>query len=57
MENEGCALVNGQCQVCCAVISAAVPCNHEVPVALNVLGLTLYPKCGCFMTQREIMSR
>lgn len=49
--------MNLQCQICCTVVSAAVPCNEEVPLTLNVLGLTLYPKPGCCMTLKETMQR
>jgi hypothetical protein len=36
-----------QCQVCNIVVSGALPCNKEVPVAVSILGLTLFPKVGC----------
>ncbi|GKZ00750.1 hypothetical protein MPSEU_001026900 [Mayamaea pseudoterrestris] len=49
-----CSLINAQAHVCCSVCSAAIPCNDEVPVALVVLGLDLYPKVGCCLTQREM---
>jgi hypothetical protein len=36
-----------QAQACWLVLSAALPCNKEVPPAVSVLGLTVYPYCGC----------
>jgi hypothetical protein len=56
-ECDGCSIVNIQCQALCAVISAAIPCNEEVPLAVSCIGLTLYPKCGCCIKQKEIMER
>jgi hypothetical protein len=56
-ECDGCSVVNAQLQVCCLVVSAAVPCNEEVPLAVSVLGLTCYPTCGCCVQQKEIMNR
>jgi hypothetical protein len=50
-ENDGASIVNAQLQCCCLVCSAALPCNDEVPVALTIAGLTLYPKCGCCVKQ------
>jgi len=46
-ECDGCSILNVQCQVCNLVVSAALPCNKEVPVACSLCGLTLFPKCGC----------
>ena len=40
--------------VCCVVISAAIPCNQEVPVAVTIAGLTLYPKVGCCIKQGSL---
>jgi hypothetical protein len=51
------ALIKGQVHMFCAVCSAAIPCNDEVPIALTVLGLTMYPKCGCCVVQKSIMER
>ena len=56
-EFDGCSVLNLQCQALCAVISAAIPCNQEVPLAVTVLGLTVYPKCGFCIQQKEIMNR
>ena len=56
-ECDGCSVINAQCHCCCAVASAAVPCNDEVPVALSVAGLTVFPKFGCCIRQSEIMNR
>lgn len=39
--------MNVQCQMCNMVVSGALPCNKEVPVALSMFGLTVFPKCGC----------
>jgi hypothetical protein len=39
------------------VMSIALPCNEEVPVALSIVGLTLYPTVGCCVQQKEFMSR
>lgn len=54
---DGCKGLTAQLQVCCVVCNAAFPCNEEVPVAVVVGGLMLYPKCGCCVVQREIMDR
>jgi hypothetical protein len=43
--------MNAQLQCCQVVCSGAVPCNKEVPVVLTVLGLTVFPKCGCCIRQ------
>ncbi|GKZ00748.1 hypothetical protein MPSEU_001026700 [Mayamaea pseudoterrestris] len=56
-ECDGCSCINAQCHTCCLVGSAAIPCNKEVPVALVVLGLDLYPKMGCCKNQLEMMVR
>ena len=56
-ECDGCSILNAQCQVCQFVASAAIPCNKEVPLAVSVLGLTLFPTIGCCVRQKEIMSR
>lgn len=50
-ESDGCSLVNAQYQCCCAVCSAAFPCNEEVPVALSLCGVTCFPTCGCCVKQ------
>ena len=49
---DGCSCLTAQVQCCCAVCSAALPCNDEVPVALAACGLVLYPACGCCMKQK-----
>jgi len=56
-ENDGCSIMNAQCQICCVVCSAAFPCNDEVPAACSILGLTVYPKCGFCVPMKEIMDR
>jgi hypothetical protein len=56
-ECDGCSVVDAQVQACCIVVSAAIPCNEEVPLAVSVLGLTLYPVQGCCVQQKEIMNR
>jgi len=56
-ECDGCSIINAQCHACCVVASAAVPCNKEVPVAVSVAGITLFPKFGCCVRQKEIMQR
>jgi hypothetical protein len=33
--------------MCNLVVTGALPCNKEVPIAISILGLTLYPKVGC----------
>lgn len=53
----GCKGCTSQLQVCCVVVNAAFPCNNEVPAALAVGGLMVYPQCGCCVQQREIMDR
>lgn len=50
IECDGLSCVNAQAQCCCIVNSCAVPCNEEVPVAVTILGLTLYPEVGCCKT-------
>ena len=57
IECDGCSICNVQGQMCCVVLSAAFPCNNEVPVACTVMGMTMYPKCGCCVPQKEIMNR
>jgi len=47
IECDGCSILNAQLQCCQFVISAALPCNEEVPVAVSIFGATLYPKFGC----------
>lgn len=54
VECDGCSVVNTQLQGCCFVVSAAVPCNDEVPLAVNVLGVNLFPKVGCCVTVGDI---
>ena len=54
-ENDGCSIINSQLQCCCLVCSAALPCNEEVPVAVSVLGLTVFPKFGCCIKQQVRM--
>ena len=56
-ECDGCSIINGQCHVCCGVLSCALPCNKEVPVAVAFAGLTVYPKCGFCISQKEAMIR
>jgi len=51
-ENDGCSIVNTQIQCCCCVVTSAIPCNDEVPIAVSALGLTVFPKCGCCVKQR-----
>ncbi|KAL7517746.1 hypothetical protein ACHAWF_000152 [Thalassiosira exigua] len=36
IECDGCSVVNAQGHCCCFVVSAALPCNDEVPVAVSV---------------------
>jgi hypothetical protein len=57
MECDGCSIFNVQCQMCMMVVSGALPCNKEVPVALSVLGLTCFPKCGCCLKIGELKSK
>jgi hypothetical protein len=54
-DGEGC--INAQVQLCCLVVSAAIPCTDEVPAAVTIAGLTIYPKVGCCMPMKEIMDR
>jgi hypothetical protein len=56
-ENDGWAIVKIQLQAFCLAISVAIPCDEEVPPAVNILGLGLYPKIGCCMPQAEAMQR
>ena len=57
IEGDGCSGLNVQAHCCCCVASAALPCNDEVPVAVTVAGLTLFPKCGCMVPIKEVMNR
>jgi hypothetical protein len=57
IECDGCSVCNAQLHCCCAAVSAAFPCNDEVPCVVNVAGWTLYPQCKCFAPMREIMGR
>lgn len=45
---------NAFLSVCCAVVSAAIPCNEEVPIAVSIAGLTLYPAVGCCTKQKNL---
>jgi hypothetical protein len=56
-EFDGCSILNLQCQCCNAVISAAIPCNKEVPVALSLCGCTVFPKCGCCVKIGELHAK
>lgn len=56
-QNNECAAVNAQIQCLFLLCSCAIPCNKEVPLAVSVAGLTVFPKCGCCMKQKEIMDR
>lgn len=56
-ENDGCSIFNIQCQLCQAVITGAIPCNKEVPVAFTILGLTVFPKCGCCVKIGDIRAK
>lgn len=51
---DGWSIFNVQCQVMNVVISGALPCNKEVPVAVSILGLTVFPKVGCCVKIGEI---
>ena len=53
-ECDGCSVLNVQLHGLCGVITAAIPCNEEVPLTLNVLGCNLYPKCGCCVTIGDV---
>jgi hypothetical protein len=53
-ETDGCSIINAQCQAMAVVCSAAIPCNEEVPVAVTIAGLTLYPKCGLCLKQKAL---
>jgi hypothetical protein len=56
-ECDGLSCVNAQCHACCTVLNVAIPCNKEVPVAVSVLGVTVFPKFGFCLRQKEIMNR
>eukprot|EP00542_Grammatophora_oceanica_P017958 CAMPEP_0194046066 /NCGR_PEP_ID=MMETSP0009_2-20130614/19279_1 /TAXON_ID=210454 /ORGANISM="Grammatophora oceanica, Strain CCMP 410" /LENGTH=123 /DNA_ID=CAMNT_0038691193 /DNA_START=76 /DNA_END=447 /DNA_ORIENTATION=+ len=56
-ECDGCSVFNAQIQCCQLVISGALPCNQEVPIAVTILGLTIFPKMGCCVSVGEIMER
>ena len=51
-ENDGCSVLNAQLQCCCVVCSSAIPCNEEVPLAVTLAGLTVFPTCGCCIKQK-----
>jgi hypothetical protein len=53
-ENDGCSVFNAQCQLFNVVVSGALPCNKEVPVAVTIAGLTLFPKVGCCLKISDI---
>eukprot|EP00980_Cylindrotheca_fusiformis_P018580 scaffold6158_cov67-Cylindrotheca_fusiformis.AAC.1 len=57
IECDGCACIKMQLQTCCLAITAAVPCDSEVPALVTVAGLTVYPKVGCCMPIKEAMDR
>ena len=56
-EFDGCAIMKLQCQTCCLAITGAFPCDEEVPHVWTVLGCTIYPKCGCCVPIKNVMSR
>jgi hypothetical protein len=47
-------LFDAQCEVCGLVVDAAFPCNEDVPLAVTILGLTLFPKVGACLTVAQI---
>ena len=51
---QDCSICHFQGQACWLVISAALPCNHDVPLAVSVLGLTVIPKCGCCVPIKDV---
>ena len=53
-ECDGCSIFNAQFQCMNVVVSAALPCNQEVPIAVSILGLTVFPKCGCCVSIKDI---
>jgi hypothetical protein len=36
--------------------AGALPCNEEVPVTVNILGCSLYPKCAFCAKQEFLVS-
>eukprot|EP00934_Nitzschia_sp_Nitz4_P007408 Nitzschia sp. Nitz4//scaffold5_size260463//63911//64593//NITZ4_000959-RA/size260463-exonerate_est2genome-gene-0.272-mRNA-1//1//CDS//3329555271//7398//frame0 len=56
-EFDGCAILKIQLQAFCLAVTAAIPCDEEVPPAVSVLGLTVYPKVGCCMPIKEAIAR
>jgi hypothetical protein len=40
--------------MCSLVVTGAFPCNSEVPLAVSILGLTLFPTQGCCVTIGDI---
>ena len=48
--------IRGQIHCCCCVSSVAIPCSEEVPIAITVAGLTIFPfrRVGCMQTVGDI---
>ena len=57
IECDGMACIKAQLHACCCAITAAFPCDKEVPALVTIAGLTLYPKTGCCMPIKEAMGR
>eukprot|EP00630_Chrysocystis_fragilis_P003756 CAMPEP_0197387012 /NCGR_PEP_ID=MMETSP1165-20131217/270_1 /TAXON_ID=284809 /ORGANISM="Chrysocystis fragilis, Strain CCMP3189" /LENGTH=154 /DNA_ID=CAMNT_0042912309 /DNA_START=18 /DNA_END=482 /DNA_ORIENTATION=- len=43
-----------QAQCCCLVESAALPPDSEIRAVIAILGLSLYPKCGCCIRLNDV---
>ncbi|EEC45676.1 predicted protein [Phaeodactylum tricornutum CCAP 1055/1] len=53
-ETDGCSVLNSQCHALFLVCTCAIPCNEEVPLALSIAGLTIYPQCGFCIKQKAL---
>jgi hypothetical protein len=51
---DDCSIAHLQGQACCIVVSAAIPCSEEVPLAVTVLGVTVFPTLGCCVPVKDV---
>mmetsp|Transcript_21158 Transcript_21158/g.24359 ORF Transcript_21158/g.24359 Transcript_21158/m.24359 type:complete len:130 (-) Transcript_21158:407-796(-) len=51
---DGCTIMKAQQQCCCISCQGAFPPNEEVPLAVTILGCTLYPNAGCCVSVKSL---
>jgi hypothetical protein len=60
LDCDQCSCCNAQLQCCCVSVQGSFPCSEDVPAAVTLLGLTLYPcsSAGCCVSVKNVnMSR